>query len=125
MAVDGHLQLLRLMTASLDAIPLGGWTMPASIGPTAQFISAMFMMAFGVAGASILILFLIDAVIALIARTVPQMNALVLGFSGASLASSSPEIDVLVALLGGESNIKWAPGFSLLSKAAASAPQRA
>lgn len=49
-------------------------------------------------------------------------NALVLGFSGASLASDSPETDVLVALLGGESNIKWAPGFTLLSKAAASAP---
>ncbi len=49
-------------------------------------------------------------------------NSLVIGFSGASLGSSNPEIDVLVSLLGGESNIKWAPGFSLLSKAAASAP---
>ncbi|KAH8878986.1 ubiquinol-cytochrome C reductase complex CORE protein 2 precursor [Thozetella sp. PMI_491] len=49
-------------------------------------------------------------------------NSLVLGFSGASLGSNTPEVDVLVSLLGGETNIKWAPGFSLLSKAAATAP---
>ncbi|KAK3070043.1 ubiquinol-cytochrome c reductase core subunit 1 [Teratosphaeriaceae sp. CCFEE 6253] len=33
-----------------------------------------------------------------------------------------PEAAVLAALLGGESTIKWSPGFSLLSKAASSAP---
>ena len=49
-------------------------------------------------------------------------NALVIGFSSAALGSVSPEISVLVALLGGTSSIKWSPGFSLLAKAAAAAP---
>ncbi|KAI9738565.1 MAG: ubiquinol-cytochrome c reductase core subunit 1 [Cirrosporium novae-zelandiae] len=53
-------------------------------------------------------------------------NAMVLGFSGSSSFTGSsykPELPVLAALLGGESNIKWSPGFSLLSKAVSSFPQ--
>jgi flagellar biosynthetic protein FliR len=79
-AVNGHIELLRVMTASLDAIPLGGWSMPESTGPIAGYISTIFVMAVGVAGASILILFIVDLVIAMLSRTVPQMNVLVLGF---------------------------------------------
>jgi ubiquinol-cytochrome c reductase core subunit 2 len=49
-------------------------------------------------------------------------NVMVLGFPGSSSFTSGssfkPEISVLAALLGGESSIKWSPGFSLLSKAA-------
>jgi ubiquinol-cytochrome c reductase core subunit 2 len=36
--------------------------------------------------------------------------------------SYKPEIPVLAALLGGQSNIKWSPGFSLLSKATEAHP---
>lgn len=54
-------------------------------------------------------------------------SVMVLGFPGSSSFTSGdsfkPEIYVLAALLGGESSIKWAPGFSLLSKAAAGFPQ--
>jgi len=49
-------------------------------------------------------------------------NAMVIAFPGASLSANQPEVAVLVGLLGGESNIKWSPGFSLLSKAVTSAP---
>lgn len=49
-------------------------------------------------------------------------NVMILGFPGSSSFTSGssykPEISVLAALLGGESSIKWSPGFSLLSKAA-------
>lgn len=47
-------------------------------------------------------------------------NALVIAFPGSSALGSvdhKPEAAVLAALLGGESTIKWAPGFSLLAKA--------
>ncbi len=48
-------------------------------------------------------------------------NVMVLGFPGSpaftSGASFKPEIAVLAALLGGQSSIKWSPGFTLLSKA--------
>lgn len=53
-------------------------------------------------------------------------NAMILAFPGSSTFSGSsykPEIAVLASLLGGQSNIKWAPGFSLLSKATAAYPQ--
>ena len=47
-------------------------------------------------------------------------NNMVLAFPGSSSFTGGfwkPEIPVLAALLGGESSIKWSPGFSLLSKA--------
>ena len=53
-------------------------------------------------------------------------NSFVIAFPGSgSFTSGSqykPEIAVLAALLGGQSTIKWSPGFSLLSKAAANFP---
>ena len=52
-------------------------------------------------------------------------NSMILAFPGsASFTSGSfkPEMSVLAALLGGESTIKWSPGFSLLSKATAAHP---
>ncbi|SMR59243.1 unnamed protein product [Zymoseptoria tritici ST99CH_1A5] len=52
-------------------------------------------------------------------------NSVVLGFSGSSTITGSffkPEVAVLASLLGGESSIKWSPGFSLLGKAAQEAP---
>ncbi|KAK4101850.1 ubiquinol-cytochrome C reductase complex CORE protein 2 precursor [Parathielavia hyrcaniae] len=55
-----------------------------------------------------------------IART--SGNSLVIAFPGAALGANQPEIAVLVGLLGGESTIKWSPGFSLLSTATAAAP---
>jgi ubiquinol-cytochrome c reductase core subunit 2 len=49
-------------------------------------------------------------------------NAMVIAFPGAALGANQPEISVLVGLLGGESGIKWSPGFSLLSKATSANP---
>ncbi|KOS21993.1 Cytochrome b-c1 complex subunit 2 [Escovopsis weberi] len=43
-------------------------------------------------------------------------NSIVIAFPGSNSAVSKPEIEVLAALLGGQSSIKWTPGFSLLSK---------
>lgn len=79
-AMDGHIDLLRILSASVEAIPLGSWALPISLDRLSAFISAVFLTAFGVAGAAILALFLIDMVIALLSRTVPQMNVLILGF---------------------------------------------
>ncbi len=47
---------------------------------------------------------------------------MVIAFPGSDVAGSKPEIAVLATLLGGHSTIKWTPGFSLLSKAAAGTP---
>lgn len=49
-------------------------------------------------------------------------NALVIAFPGSSFGSFKPEVAVLAALLGGQSNVKWTPGFTLLSKIASNNP---
>ncbi len=79
-AMDGHAELLRILAASLDAIPLGGGAVPTSLSPLTAFMGAVFLTAFGVAGGAILSLFLADIAIAMLSRTAPQMNVLLLGF---------------------------------------------
>lgn len=52
-------------------------------------------------------------------------NTMVIAFPGSSSFTGpfyKPEVAVLAALLGGQSAIKWSPGFSLLSKATAEFP---
>ncbi|KAH8203253.1 hypothetical protein TruAng_002551 [Truncatella angustata] len=49
-------------------------------------------------------------------------NTLIVAFPGSSFGSYKPEVAVLAALLGGQSNVKWSPGFTLLSKIAAANP---
>ena len=52
-------------------------------------------------------------------------NAMVIAFPGSCSFTGStykPEISVLASLLGGQSGIKWSPGFSLLSRATEAHP---
>ncbi|KAK3049495.1 ubiquinol-cytochrome c reductase core subunit 1 [Extremus antarcticus] len=52
-------------------------------------------------------------------------NSLVIALPGSSSPTGGfykPEVAVLAALLGGQSSIKWSPGFSLLSKATQDTP---
>ncbi|KAI1084369.1 LuxS/MPP-like metallohydrolase [Whalleya microplaca] len=46
-------------------------------------------------------------------------NSLVIAFPGSSFGTFKPETAVLAALLGGQANVKWSPGFTLLAKIAA------
>lgn len=85
-AVDGHLDLLRVLSASLDAVPVGTWQMPGSLDRILAFIGSAFVAALGFAGAAIAALFAIDLAVAMLSRTVPQMNALVLGFQVKTIA---------------------------------------
>ncbi|KAK1832763.1 Metalloenzyme, LuxS/M16 peptidase-like protein [Podospora conica] len=50
------------------------------------------------------------------------VNSVVIAFPGTALGASSPETAVLIGLLGGESTVKWSPGFSILSKITAANP---
>ncbi|MBP2161160.1 MULTISPECIES: flagellar biosynthetic protein FliR [Asticcacaulis] len=80
-AMGGHYDLLRLMEASLHAMPLGeGYLQPDSLARVAMFMGILSSTGFGIAGGAMLILFLADMAITLLSRTVPQMNVLVLGF---------------------------------------------
>lgn len=84
-AMDGHVSLLKLLAASLETIPLGAARMPTTLGPLTNFMSVVFLTSFGVVAAASLGLFLADVAIALLSRTLPQMNVLVLGLQVKSL----------------------------------------
>jgi flagellar biosynthetic protein FliR len=79
-AADGHVELLRILAASLQTIPLGTHHFPTTLDPLLAFVSVAFVTAMGVVGGTVLALFIADLAIALLSRTVPQMNVLVLGF---------------------------------------------
>lgn len=52
----------------------------------------------------------------------PAGNSIVIAFPGSDANGSKPEIAVLASLLGNQPSVKWSPGFSFLSKAAAATP---
>jgi len=79
-ALGGHLELLRILAASLDQAPLGATFAIASLQPLLALVSGVMLGAFGVAGGTILVLFIADLAIAWMSRTMPQMNVLVFGF---------------------------------------------
>lgn len=78
--LNGHLQLMRIAGASLEAIPLGQAGMMPNLDRLTGFIGISFLSAFGMGGLVILAIFLSDMTVAMMSRTVPQMNVLILGF---------------------------------------------
>jgi flagellar biosynthetic protein FliR len=85
-ALDGHLALLRLISASIEVLPLGSWHVALAVSRIGALATLFCSIALGFAGVVILTIFLIDIGIALLSRTVPQMNVLVLGFQVKTLA---------------------------------------
>lgn len=85
LAAGGASDLLRMFATSLDALPVGGTWPGLSIARLAEFTGTVFVLAFGVGGGAILALFLTDAVIALMSRTLPQMNVLMMGVQAKTL----------------------------------------
>lgn len=79
-AVGGHRELLRYFAASLDAVPPGGaLDLAVSAEAVARYAALQFTTAIGVGGAVILALTIADMGVATVSRTVPQLNALLLG----------------------------------------------
>lgn len=83
----GAADLLAIWSASVDQVPLGSAGLGGDVVLLGSYMSAVFVMAFGVAGLMILVLFLIDLAIAFMSRTLPQMNVLILGFQVKTLAT--------------------------------------
>lgn len=96
-AMNGHVELLRLLRASVEAVPLGAGQAPASLRPLTTFMSVVFLTSFGAAGTAVLTLFLADVAIALMSRTLPQMNVLILGLQVKTLLL----LAILPAMIGG------------------------
>lgn len=86
-ASEGPARLLGIWSASLRHAPLGSAL--GSLGPQVLIgtVSGVFLLALGLAGLVLVVLFVLDLAVALMSRTLPQMNVLVLGFQVKTLAT--------------------------------------
>lgn len=83
---SGPADLVAIWAQSIESFPIGGFALATDLSRLLGYISAIFMMSLGLGGIVLLTLFLTDLTIALMSRTLPQMNVLVLGFQVKTLA---------------------------------------
>jgi flagellar biosynthesis protein FliR len=85
-ATGGAADLLAIWRASVDQIPIGSYTSELDLPALSAYIASAFALSLGIAGGVLLVLFLTDIGIAFLSRTLPQMNALLLGFQVKAIA---------------------------------------
>src|SRR6266446_1362185 len=73
-AIDGHHALIRALALSLQSVPPGTPLPDLELAPVVGQFGAMFTFAMAIAAPVVLVLLLVDAVVAVMARTMPQMN---------------------------------------------------
>src|SRR5690554_118296 len=79
-AVNGHYYLIYSLAQSFELVPLNSLTFyELNAGAIIDLFSGGFLIAFQIAVPTIIILLLMDAIMGLLARTVPQLNILMLG----------------------------------------------
>jgi len=88
-AMDGAIDLLALFSLSLERLPIGAEAGAGGMALTALmgYLATVFVLALGLVGTVLLTLLLIDITIAVMSRTLPQMNVLLLGFQVKVLAT--------------------------------------
>lgn len=85
-ATSGPADLVAIWSSSIEAAPPGTLLAPADLTALLSYVETVFVLAVGLAGVVFMTIFLIDLTIALMSRTLPQMNVLVLGFQVKTLA---------------------------------------
>lgn len=84
---SGPADLVAVLAAGFVAIPVGAASALPDPGALLGFLGAGSLIALGLVGLAMIVLFLIDLVIAMMSRTLPQMNMLVFGFQVKALAT--------------------------------------
>lgn len=80
--LNGHRALLGVMVGSFHHVPLGGYTADSQmISLVLGLMQSMFELAIGVAAPLLCLVFLETVAMGFIARTVPQLNVMSVGFS--------------------------------------------
>jgi flagellar biosynthetic protein FliR len=78
--VDGHHALLRGLAYSIERFPVGrGWPGAAAVEPMVRQVAALFALGFALAAPLVLSLLLLEFVLGVASRNLPQMNMLVMG----------------------------------------------
>ncbi len=90
LVIDGHHIVIALLHASFLKLPLGGSAVPQA-APMLAGLSSAYEMGLLLAGPIALCLFLLAVLLAVMARTAPQLNVYSVGFT----------LQVTVALVGG------------------------
>lgn len=83
---SGPSDLVAIWAQTLDRVPIGAFALSTDLHQLLGYISTVFKLAIGLVGAIVVVVFLIDIAVALMSRTLPQMNVLVLGFQLKTLA---------------------------------------
>jgi len=86
-ASGGPEDLLAIWAASVEKVPLGASIVGGDPGVLIDYCGTVFLMAIGLAGLVLLVLFLLDLIVAFLSRTLPQMNVLLLGFQVKAIAT--------------------------------------
>lgn len=85
-SVGGGRELLEIWWRSTEVLEVGSFNGVLPIFPLLEFLSQSLSLAMGLTAVVILTLFLIDLTVAFLSRTLPQMNALLLGFQIKTIA---------------------------------------
>lgn len=109
LSVNAHHMLLRGLADSFSVIPLGHMTFnPAATGTIVAVFERMFVAAIKIGGPIVGVILLTDVAMGILARTVPQLNVLVVGFPAkifvglATLIVAMPAVIVVMhGLFGG------------------------
>ena len=78
---DGHHALLRGVAYGLERFPLGRpWPLDAAAGPVLAQVASLFTLGFALAAPVVLCLLLLELALGIVARNLPQLNMIALGF---------------------------------------------
>jgi flagellar biosynthesis protein FliR len=80
-AADGHHMIIRGLAFSLEKFPPGTFTGQFELATVAAMFGSLFTFGFALVAPIVLCLFLIDVGVAIISRTMPQVNVFVLAIS--------------------------------------------
>jgi len=81
LAMGGHLVLLKALAASVTAMPPGQFAIALDGAAVLEHSAATFAFALAFAGPVMLLFLLSDLTMAVLARSMPQLNVFVLGFA--------------------------------------------
>ncbi|MDM0122179.1 flagellar biosynthetic protein FliR [Variovorax arabinosiphilus] len=79
--VDGHHALLRGVAFSLERFPVGEpWPLSQAFGPLLKQTTGLFSLGFALAAPVVFCLLLVEFVLGVVSRNLPQMNMFAMGF---------------------------------------------
>jgi len=100
LALDGHHVLIRALMLSVERYPPGTLALDLDLGEHLRFSSAMFTFGLALAAPVMLSLLLADIALAVMSRSMPQLNVFVLSFS----------VKIVLGLIGLAVSVKFAGG---------------